>query len=282
MGLLSTLGSTAGTFLGGPVGGTIGGFIGGGLEYSNAQQAASYTNDANIQQAERNQVFQANQADTNRAFQANQAQINRDFQANQTSTAYQRAVSDMKAAGLNPMLAYSQGGAHSGSGSGVSGSSVSGAQAQIQNPGVAAAQQLQSGSQSDLNVASAVQASANARLIDEGVSKIKAEIPNINAQTLNLEEQRKVLFQTVQLVAEQIGLTQQQRSLSKEQIFQSTTQANLNTAQAAQARAIIQKLAQETKLLTFEVKAADDLGNVGREAMQLKPIFDIIRGLLRK
>ena len=44
------------------------------------------------------------------------AQRQMDFQAGQTGTSYQRAVADMKAAGLNPMLAYSQGGASSGSG----------------------------------------------------------------------------------------------------------------------------------------------------------------------
>ncbi|WNK13778.1 MAG: DNA pilot protein [Microvirus sp.] len=47
---------------------------------------------------------------------AKQAQAQMDFQAQQTGTAYQRATADMQQAGLNPMLAYSQGGASSGSG----------------------------------------------------------------------------------------------------------------------------------------------------------------------
>ena len=46
-----------------------------------------------------------------------QAEKNREFQAYMSNTAYQRAATDMKYAGINPIMAYSQGGASSPSGS---------------------------------------------------------------------------------------------------------------------------------------------------------------------
>ena len=66
---------------------------------------AEYTNRQNFREAS-----------NARDFSASMAREQMSFQKEMSNSAYQRSMTDMKAAGLNPMLAFSQGGASSPSG----------------------------------------------------------------------------------------------------------------------------------------------------------------------
>lgn len=65
----------------------------------------------------------------NNVFSAQQAQLNRNFQERMSNTEWQRGTADMRAAGVNPMLAVSQGGASSPSGNSAQGIATANQQA---------------------------------------------------------------------------------------------------------------------------------------------------------
>lgn len=87
------------------------------------------------------------------------------FQREMSDTSYQRAVKDMRAAGLNPMLAYSQGGA----------STPGGAKADIGNSVAAGAQSAQAFAQLQNTKADTVQKEAAANLSTAQATKTESE-----------------------------------------------------------------------------------------------------------
>lgn len=170
----------------------------------NAQEAAIARN-FNAEQGAMAREFVGNEAGRTRNFNADEARINRAFSAEQAdkqmlfqeemaNTQWQRATSDMQAAGLNPMLAYRQGGnaapagsmAQSSAASGPAGSTgaVSGPAASAGSPGNA------------LNPFASAGATAGRWAEIENVQadteRKRAETKNIEAELPHIDEKRDV------------------------------------------------------------------------------------------
>ena len=182
--------------------------------------------------AERAMAFESSQADINRNFQqgsadkamnfsAQQAQQQMDFQremvGNQMSfqermanTTYQRAIQDMKQAGLNPMLAYSQGGSPAPAGASAGGASGSGSAAS----GSTASGRTAGGSTPQAFMARIENAVAPALNSGTMAARVGQELDNMRETNANLEKQGKYIDAQTDLVRAQIPRVNQDTQTS--------------------------------------------------------------------
>lgn len=170
-------------------------------------------------------------ANSTNQFNADQAQKNRDFQERMRQTQYQTTVQDLMAAGLNPMLAYSQGGAGTPSGSAATGVSATTHAPQMSNAIGSAVQAYQSAKQ---NQADIVLKAEQAKSTNAQAEATRLQGLLSAAQTIKTAEEAKIPPHEINRLIKTLDVLQSQ-------IVQNRAAASASSAQAA-------KTNQETDL----------------------------------
>lgn len=224
----------------------------------------------------------SNQAELARNFNAAQAAMSRDWTANMSSTAYQRAMQDMRAAGLNPILAYSQGGASTPPGASASASAPGGSAASSSAPGAitaAAPSGAGAGTFGSPGIARmenalgpAVSSAVQAGRTVMDLRQLAAQTDQTQAQTaLTRAAENQSVSQTAlnaaQTVSEASRTNLLDRQAATEAVMPSlrTAQSAANSAQAAHAQAAAQTEAERPALVREQTRREGAVANLERE-----------------
>jgi len=226
--------------------------IGGAISYAGQKD----TNEENREIAQDSTAFNAEQAQITRDFNSAQALKQMEFQERMSNTAHQRAIQDLRTAGLNPILAATHGGASSPIGASASANNAQAVQpAPMLNKGGAAVQGAQQAAQIGYTVSSAQQAQATARNLDADTKLKEAEFyedpNNVTAgnqpKTHRLQEvatRTRLLNAQARHEIDRMNLTQDQVRLVNEEIKNAAEQNRRIRADTrnANANAVLREL----------------------------------------
>lgn len=216
--------------------------------------------------------------------QQDQARAANEFSAQQFATRYQTTVKDMEAAGLNPMLAYSQGASGQPSGQqAVMTDYLSPAVSAYQNSN----QQLLQEAQAEQARSSASLNARQERLVNATVEKTVQEIKNLSAT----EDQVRATIDN--LYVQQKNLLQEGENLKvQERVLTITAEKILAEAhlivnqdrkvdlEKALLRVEKQLREAQVKLSNMDVSAGEKFDNLGRDYKQVAPIIDLLKSLI--